>query len=289
VEISVRIDVLQNEEGFLRLRAAIYRVYSRPKSGFTVLFISTLALAVVTTVNNLCDLHWDDVLGWLGVLAFLTDGLIRPWNARAQGLGASLSDRYDLPLYGQAALPRQDAVQITTQDIVGWAHGLPTDQFRNWYTHLDRFPVDRQPFVCQLQNSSWDQALRQHVVWLSLVALWVFSLGLLLLAGFMNLPFREALWKTFLPGVPFAFLLLRLHIDNRVSVARLRLLNVTLEAQIKDPQLATPAALLENQEALYRHRQDAFPIPNLFKKQLDRATAREVEASLQLLARDVQI
>lgn len=284
----MRIDVLQNEEAFLRLRAAIYRVYSRPKLGSTLLFISALTLAVVTTVNNLCDLHWDDLLGWLGVLAFLAEGLIRPWNARAQGLGASLGDRYDLPLYGQAVVPRHDAVQITTQDIIGWTHGLPTDRFRNWYTHLDRFPVDRQPFVCQLQNSSWDQALRQRVVWLSLGVLMVFVFGLLLLAGYMNLPFRAALWKTFLPGVPFAFLLLRLHIDNRVSVARLHLLNVTLEAQIKDPRLATPSALLENQEALYHHRQDAFPIPNLFKNQLDRFTAREVEASLQVLARDVR-
>lgn len=283
------IEAQQNEESFLRLRAAIFRVYSTPKTVFTLVFYATLILAGVTVANNLRSLKWDAGLAVAGALLLVAEALYRPFSTARLTKGAVLGDMYDLDLYSVPLSPQRVKDQVFIHEIVDLAHGINLNNFKNWYFNLDRFPQQRQALVCQLTNASWDFYLRRRLQLWALIGLLGYVALLVVLAWNLNLSFRDALVKVFLPGLPFAFLLLNLHVDSRVAVANLQGLKNTTEQALRAPLSAAPQELISaNQEHLFKHRQTAFPVPNVVHRLLRRRTEAQVGECLNALAGQVR-
>ncbi|MGX9688648.1 S-4TM family putative pore-forming effector [Deinococcus wulumuqiensis] len=279
------IEARQNEENFLRMRAAIFRVYSTPKTVFTLIFYATLGLAGVTIANNLWTLKWDTGLAVMGALLLVTEALYRPFSAARLTKGAVLGDMYDLALYNVPLPPQRAGEQVFVHEFVDLARGVDPNRFKDWYFNLDRFPQERQALVCQLTNASWDFYLRRRLQLWTLIGLLGYVALLVVLAWDLNLSFRDAVVKVFLPGLPFAFLLLNLHVDSRVAVINLQGLKNTAEQALRAPLSAAPQELVSaNQEHLFKHRQTAFPIPNVIHKLLRGRTATQVGECLNALA-----
>lgn len=282
------IEARQNEESFLRMRAAIFRVYGVPKTIFTLIFYATLGVAGVTIANNLWSLKWDAGLAVVGALLLVSEALYRPFSAARLTKGAVLGDMYDLALYNVPLPPQRASEQVFVHEIVDLAHEIDLNRFTDWYFNLSRFPPERQALVCQLTNASWDFYLRRRLQLWALIGLLIYTTLLIILAWSLNMSFRDAVVKVFLPGLPFALLLLNLHVDSRVAVANLHGLKNTTEQALRAPMSSTPQELISaNQEHLFKHRQIAFPIPDSVHQLLKSRTEAQVSECLNALAGQV--
>ncbi len=279
------IEERQNQRNFLRLRAAIYKTYSTPKTVFTIVFYLTLILAVVTIANALFALKWDTVIACMGGCLILVELLYRSLLSSQLNRGAILGDMYDLELYGVPLPPQRVNEQISIHEIVDLSRGIELMPFINWYTSSSRFPREKQVFICQFTNASWDFYLRRSLQYWTLLGVIFYLLILAIVPLYMDLYFREALIKVFIPGLPFALLLLNLYIDSREAVAKLQGLKNNTEQAIRAPSLNSPKELIyANQENLFRHRQSAFPIPNIIHNLLKQKTKSQVDECLNALA-----
>lgn len=281
------IELQQNTEDFMLLRAAIYKAYSAPKFIFTLVFYVTLILVVATIANNLLTLKWDNLLAGFGFLLVVIEAFYRPFSAARLTKGAILGDMYDLGLYGVPLPPEREREQLLVTEIVDLSRGIDRTSLIDWYQGLARFPQERQPLACQLTNAVWDFYLRRYLQLWTLIGLIIYLVLLGVLAW--ELTFQNALLKVFLPGAPFALMLLNLHVDSRVAIANLQGLKNNAEQALRTPTSSiTQEMITSNQRHLFKHRQTAFPIPNVINKLLAKRTQAQVSECLNALARQGQ-
>ncbi|MER6274450.1 S-4TM family putative pore-forming effector [Streptomyces sp900105755] len=255
----------QDEDEFVKLRAAARTTYDTADRIRMVQSLSTIALAIAAPV---LALFWPKASNILAITAAVWLIAGRTWikslHRRQHLQGVKYQELYDVGLFGLAWNTAVAGPRRQIREEANATRWKVIDKDRGWYENVPDVPWPLDALACQVQNLIWSR--RNHraytrILWTALGVLCAAAAGIWAAKGFS---IDDFLVKVFVPLAPALLDLSELPRQHRDAAQAREQLEESIDdlwQQHAAGHLVTTADCREIQDSIFELRASNPPVP----------------------------
>jgi SMODS-associating 4TM effector domain len=283
----------QNEPWNIRLLAAQRQLYGEAKWWRRWRWVIVLGVAAT---GLLASAFYEPAGRWLGAVGgalLLVDWLVAsPLETRRTKAAANIQEQFDTTVFGLPWKPIATGEKLDREEVIrAQSRYRPAkDDLIDWYPDVRGLPAPEGIIICQRTNLHWDMSLRQSYA----LAVWS-GVGLLpLIALLLRLPGGLTWSEFFLAYLPLVAALRTgvtvgwSHRQHAQEQERLkRRLESAWQANLQGGQALTLETCRDLQDAIYRLRTIAPPVPDWWQGRHRERHQNEMHEVAALMRQDV--